>query len=299
MINSITVFNVESGNDLELNLRHPDINGLAITDVTGLGAPEATINMTEMANLDGGIFNSAFVQTRSIVLTVTYVDTSNISYSRRLLYSHFPIKKPVVLSFKTSEGMYSIGGFVRSNVQTVFSNATSASIEVVCPNPYFEFFSDETKTEFDLSAVSDNWTFPFYFSDISPTVGSYSLSSFDTMASTDIEYHGSVSSGMVISIDVVAPVSEITLYQVGKTNEIRIKRSLLAGDRVTISTSSGERSVVLTRDDVDINILHEATITSWFTLNPGETFKFAYAVTNGNVQDIYVTATIRHLVAGL
>lgn len=51
-------------------LMDPEASGYLIEEITGLGPPTATINTTDMASIDGSIYNSARVGMRNIVLTL-------------------------------------------------------------------------------------------------------------------------------------------------------------------------------------------------------------------------------------
>ena len=58
MIRTITVKNY-LGDSIKLNLARPEESGFVVKSITGLGPGKATVNTTEVATNDGGLFNSA------------------------------------------------------------------------------------------------------------------------------------------------------------------------------------------------------------------------------------------------
>lgn len=52
MIKSLTVTNPK-GESLKLELTRPGLSGLAVKSIDGLGPPQASINTSEIATMDG------------------------------------------------------------------------------------------------------------------------------------------------------------------------------------------------------------------------------------------------------
>lgn len=77
MIKKVIVTNY-LGESLEMELARPEVSGLAITDIEGLGPVKATINTSEIATGDGALYNSAKLETRNIVMTLD-LDSEQIS----------------------------------------------------------------------------------------------------------------------------------------------------------------------------------------------------------------------------
>lgn len=69
MVKSVTVTNY-LGKSLKMELANPELSGLAITSIEGLGPGKADVITTNMASNDGSIFNSARLNERNIVLTL-------------------------------------------------------------------------------------------------------------------------------------------------------------------------------------------------------------------------------------
>ena len=72
MIRSVIVTNYLD-DSLEINLARPEETGFLITNISGLGPCKATINMTDVATNDGSIYNSAKLNYRNIVMSITFI----------------------------------------------------------------------------------------------------------------------------------------------------------------------------------------------------------------------------------
>ena len=84
-------------------LNDPESTGVIISNIDGLGAEEASIFTTDLASIDGALFNSARLPKRSINLTIIPIATRNgsIEDHRLEMYKYFPIKQKVTLRFET------------------------------------------------------------------------------------------------------------------------------------------------------------------------------------------------------
>lgn len=163
MIKSITAINY-LGEGLELELTAPEKSGLYVQSVTGIGGNKATINTTDLASDDGGIFSSARAETRNIVLTLGMFDWKknypnwSIEDARHLTYKIFPKKKGVTLVFKTDNRTTYIDGYVESNEPDIFTERETTQISIICPDP--NFYSTSSDSSY-MGAVQKLFKFPF------------------------------------------------------------------------------------------------------------------------------------------
>jgi hypothetical protein len=74
MIYAVTAEN-EKGEQMEMRLSCPQFSGQNIYNIEGLGTPRADINLSEMAALDGSLFNSSYARSRTVILHIKYVDS--------------------------------------------------------------------------------------------------------------------------------------------------------------------------------------------------------------------------------
>lgn len=143
MIKSLTVENYQS-ESLTIDLFHPETSGFIITSITGIGAGEASINISEIATKDGGIFNSARKSTRNIVINLEFMDGKindeilSIEDVRHRSYKYFPLKRKVVLTFTTDNREVNIEGYVENNEINIFEEREGCQISILCPFPWFK-----------------------------------------------------------------------------------------------------------------------------------------------------------------
>ena len=157
MIKSITVTNY-LGDSIKLDLARPELSGFAVTSITGLGPGKATINTSEITTTDGGLFNSARLPVRNIVISLRYMWWNSIEDSRQRSYKYFPIKKQVSLLIETDNRIVETSGYVESNDPTIFSKESGSDISIICPDPFF-YSGGTVTTKFD--GVESQFEFPF------------------------------------------------------------------------------------------------------------------------------------------
>lgn len=175
MIHSVTVTN-HLGESLELILTQPELSGLIVKSIDGMGPSDTTVNITELVTMDGGIVNSARLNSKEIKLDLIFMEKPTIEDTRLLTYKYFPIKKPVSLTFKTIrpgdiEKTAIIYGIVEKNEPKIFQKQESATITINCADPYFHsdsinskmFFGAEPLFEFEYSnEIDENPQYEYY-----------------------------------------------------------------------------------------------------------------------------------------
>lgn len=119
----------------------------AIVRIDGLDPPMNSVNISTAGNMDGGIFNSARLEPRNIVITAVLY--GNIEQSRQELYSIFPQKSSVAVFFKDKNRNLKAVGYVERPACNPFDLRETAQISVICPDPYWH---DATETTAELAA---------------------------------------------------------------------------------------------------------------------------------------------------
>lgn len=164
MINSVTITN-KNGEILTINLKdvEPE-SGLFISEIKGLGPVKASINMTDLATMDGAKYNSARAEKRNIVLSVIYL-CDDAETARLLTYKYFPLKQPIKFQIETTNRFAEVTGYIESNEPDIFEEQANAQISIVCDNAYFK---DASPGGIQILPFSDIVSlFEFEFADVS------------------------------------------------------------------------------------------------------------------------------------
>lgn len=298
MIKSVTIIN-QKDEELVLTLRSPEQSGFFIKKIDGIGPPKGTINTSDYATIDGSRFISARANQRNIVLNLGFLANPTIEDTRIKSYKFFPVKTEITLIFQTDIKTVKIKGRVETNEPDIFSKDSGCVISIICPDPYF-YSLEENIVSFSL--VQKLFKFPFSNEDLSIPLIYFGDVIVD--AQQVVEYSGEVPVGITISIDSTGPAGTITIYNLDNREVMSINNDIItsitgsgisSGDSITINTIKGQKSAVLTRDGIEINILNAVVESlSWFSLDIGtNTFYYTtefggqYLLFNINYQLLY------------
>lgn len=160
MLKKVTITNYrgESVEYLIEGVNVADNNGLLITDIDGLGPVKANINMTKLATADGGIYNSARLGNRNIVIKARFTNATSIEDARLSSYQFFPIKKKVTFKIETDHRTAFTEGYVESNTPNPFSEKSDVQISILCESAFFYAPSEDVTT---FAGVDSLFEFPF------------------------------------------------------------------------------------------------------------------------------------------
>lgn len=247
------MLNLTAANERNERINFGESEGFVITNITGLDPIPANINFTEFAVLDGGVFNSATVGKRNIVIDVAInnpLDTNRIA-----LYNFFQPKKEITLRISNDTRNVSIDGYVESVECGIFSQLQTAQISVLCPNPYFKG-TTITKNIVDGETIN---------------------------------YDGDEDCGMVFAINFAGATEnlyielddEITTYDFG------VEYSFNSGGTLRISTIDGNKYV----DYYSTSILGALSANSkWLKLKHGSN-TLTFGSDSGSISNISITYT--------
>lgn len=329
MIKSVTAINYR-GETCTIVLSEPDpAHGLLITNITGIGPGDATINTSDYATNDGSEFNSARLSARSIQITLLLSDDNDvmtIEKARHNAYRYFPTKKQVRLIFEIDEGLIYIDGRVEKNDPTVFSKNESLTIDIKCSDPYFYKYIPGTKnSEEHLDILSVAPAFEFVETPRTATTTSiltgqiisivtdyvgvletpYEVGTYTS--STDlygiIDYDGDVENGFDGSVEMVGELQGDIVIQRYNSNEYfkidKLKLEALVGDtidtgdKILFSTDEKHCYCKIIKDGIETNCLNAVDLegSTWLLLYPGENI-FIYRITDG-IDNTQLTITYK------
>lgn len=287
MIKSVTIINY-LGESVKIKLTdgEPE-HGMIIQSIEGLGPPKATVNMTDLATMDGSIFNSSRVEKRNIVVHMFFNFASSIEDTRQRTYEYFPIKKPLTFIIETDNRLVETVGVVETNEPDIFSENESNVISLICEDPYFYSFDKNVTVFFGIEPL-----FEFEFSNESLTEPLLEFGSIEHETEKTIYYNGDAEVGITITIHALDEAGDvITIYNTGTREVMRIDTNkikqmtgsgIIEGDDIIISSIRGNKKILLLRNGRYTNILNALDKDSdWFQLAKGENI-FAYSVDYGN-----------------
>lgn len=232
-----------------------------ISEVDGLYPPDAIINTTKTANMDGSVFNSSYVNDRTI--TITLAINSPAEENRLLLYRYFKTKYPLRLYYKNDVRDVYIDGYVAKMTVAYFEKKQTAQIEITCP---MSLFSAKEENITDFSSIENLFVFPFAIE-----VGGIPFSEVKSLEQKSIINSGDVETGVVIKLYALGTVLNPKIYNVDTSEHMIIEEEMQDGDEITINTRIKEKSIKLLRDGMESNIVGKLQQGStWFKLTPGD-----------------------------
>lgn len=271
MIESLIVTNY-LGESMKLVLSRPELCGIYIASITGLGPVKADIHTTNTAISDGSDYNSARATERNIVITFGFLDP--VEENRHKVYKFFPIKKRVELSIKTDQRVCKTYGYVESDEPNIFSEQELTQVSIVCPDSYF-YAEDELITNFYSSTKS--FEFPLENNDLHERL--IELGTFTTDAIREILYEGDVENGFTIIVKAIGQANGFIISNDVTNEKITLDNDRLTAltgagissdDVITISTENKHRSITLSRLGKTINIRNCIEKNpDWFQLSKG------------------------------
>ena len=277
---------IENANGQVLTLSQNE-SDYQIISITGLNPPPAQINTTSIAGLDGGKFNSSKLDTRNIVITLKL--NGDVESNRINLYRMFRTKEQCTFYYSNNTRNVSIVGYVETVEVDLFSNAETMQVSIICPSPYFRGM-DEIIT--DISNTMAAFQFPFSINIGSPIPFSIYMDERSTNIFNDSESE----TGMIIEINVLSAINTILIQDADKDESITLNYAFLDGDKITINTNKGSKSISLLRGGTTYNIFSAlAQGSTFFQLAIGDNH-FSYSVDDG-VNDENVSIKITYSAA--
>lgn len=243
----------------ELELTHNA--AYVVTGIDGITSPEATINTTRNAASDGGVFNSAYVEIRQLIITIAINHPAEAN--RLTLYKYFKAKQPVRIYYRTQFRDVYIDGYVKSINADPFEKLVIAQAVIECPQPYLVGVQS-TITPF--SHVVPNFEFPF---SIEAAGIPFSILTFEQDGV--IVNNGDAETGAIIRLHFTDTVTNPVIHDIDTGEYFGILKTFSDGETVTINTRTGQKSVFLTSAGVVSNLIgYLKPGSSWFMMKPGD-----------------------------
>lgn len=274
---------VKNQNGEELTLTQKETK-YQVTSITGLDQPPAQINLTDIAGMDGAKFNSSKLQTRNIVITLKINEKAE--ENRLELYHYFRAKENLTLFYKSDSVDVFINGYVETVECVIFSNSETMQVSIICPFPYFSAIDEIIA---DISNQVAAFTFPFSIEDDTPIPFSYYILNRNTFI-----YNAGAETGLTIEVDILGSgITDVKIIDVVSGAFIEVEYDFEDGDRITITTLKGQKSIKLTRSGEVINIFGAVQPGSAFLQLANGANEFGYSINNGD-KDEFVFIKFRY-----
>lgn len=270
---------VENKYGQQLELTHNP--AYEISNIDGIDPPDAVMNTTHNAGFDGSVFNSSYMDNRTI--TITLCINSPAEENRINLYRYLKSKFPVKVMYRNEHRDVYINGYVQSLQIAFFNKKETVQIVIFCPLPCFNGAEDSVQ---EMSSIEPLFEFPFSIAE-----EGVPFSELVIGQEKSIINNGDVETGVLITVHAYGNVSTPKIYNVD-TNEFMIfDVDMVEGDEITINTRQGEKSVRMNHEGTVTNIIGKMRYgSSWFLLKPGDNI-FTTAADDG-VENMLVTFTI-------
>ena len=256
--------------------------------VEGLNPPPGTISTSSYAGMDGSYLNNAFIEKRNVVISFEMRGVG-VEARRHQLYKVVKTSKYVKVLYKTSGIDVYAEGYVETCDITNFNQLVTGQISIICPDIYW--YSNKPIYAV-YSQINGVFHFPFPESDKPFPLSNYSKSENVSVTNSGEKI------GFTIIIEALDDAATPTIYNADTGEYLEITGELLRGDVITITTKTGHKTVILTRNGVDSNIINRlVTGSTWLQMYEGEN---TFHVTAGkNIKNLKITIIHRNAYLGV
>lgn len=271
----------EKGQQLRLTQNE---NNYVVGSIEGLGPPSASINFSENIS-DGDEFVHERTGRRNLVIPI-YIK-GDAEANRINLYNYIKNGKYIKIYFENGARNVWIEGRVESITPDLFSMQETVQVSILCPYPWWQDVEEMINS---INTVKNELYFPFY------TVEPIPFSIYETIQILNLINKGDIASGMTIEIYARGTIVNPIIYNRETTEYIGLGSTerpftMIAGDRVVITTHTNNKKVKLIRNADETNIFNYLIEGSKFLQVGAGDNVFTFSATDG---DEYIDITFRH-----
>ena len=274
----------ENGDRIDLS---KTANRFMFSKIDGLNPPAGTISTSSYAGMNGSYLNNSFIEKRNVVI---HFEMRGISIEKRRheLYKVVKTSRYIKIYYRTANIDVYTEGYVETCEIENFEQFTSGQISIICPDIYW--YSNETQIA-EYSQILGAFHFIFPDDDKPFPLGKYNTKNMMTVVNDGDEV------GFTLEIS-GGPAINPTLYNAETDEYMQIQGEILEGDKITITTKTGNKTVTLEREGVTTNIINRLVSGStWLTLRTGEN-KF-YLRAAGGISNLKVRLIHRNAYLGV
>lgn len=275
-----------SGDQLTFGMGSP----FTISVIDGLNPPNATINTSQIALMDGGKYISSKMEMRS--MNIAFAIETEAAKNRIEVFNVLKSKQWIKVIYNGQYRHVYIEGYISSIGIDYFAMKQMVTVGILCPDPYFR----EAQAIVDeMQLVTSGFHFPF----ASTAEPELVLGVIDTEAGISITNDGDVACGLIIEMNAIAPVSDPVIYDYGTQDSFGLDIDLLAGDLLVIDTRQGQKSVKLYRSGTVINAFNNVVQGSTWLQLAANGSAYVYEVGTGSASSLRVTIKHYNLYEGV
>ena len=234
-------------------------NQYMTSKIEGLNPPSGTISTSSYAGMDGSYLNNAFIEKRNVVISFE-MRGFDVEKRRHELYKVVKPSRNIKIYYKTANISVYAEGIVETCEVENFEMLTKGQISIICPDIYW--YSTETQIA-EYSQILGAFHFIFPDDDNPFPLGKYNTQNMMTIQNDGDE------TGFTLEIS-GGPATNPTLYNAETDEYMQIQGEIQNGDKITITTKTGNKTVTLEREGVTTNIINRLVSGStWLTLREG------------------------------
>lgn len=227
-------------------------NRYMVSEIDGLYPPAGTISTSNYAGMNGSYLNNAFIEKRNVVISFE-MRGFDVELRRHELYRVVKPSRYIKIYYSTKNISVYAEGIVETCEVENFEKLTNGQISILCPDIYW--YSTETQIA-EYSVCPDNDE-PF-------PIGAYNTQDMMTINNSGDEV------GFTLEIS-GGPAKNPTIYNALTDEYMQISGDIQKGDVITITTKTGNKTVLLKREGVVTNIINRLVSGStWLNLKAGE-----------------------------
>lgn len=240
------------------------------TKIEGLNPPAGTVSTSSYAGMNGSYLNNAFIEKRNVVIPFE-MRGFDVELRRHELYHVVKPSRYIKIYYSTKNISVYAEGIVETCEMEIFEKLTSGQISILCPDIYW--YSTETQIA-EYSRVRGAFHFVCPDNDEPFPIGMYNTQDMMTINNSGDEV------GFTLEIS-GGPAKNPTIYNALTDEYMQISGDIQKGDVITITTKTGNKTVLLEREGVVTNIINRLVSGStWLNLKTGEN-KFYVTASEG------------------
>ena len=235
-------------------------NRYMVSEIDGLYPPAGTISTSNYAGMNGSYLNNAFIEKRNVVISFE-MRGFDVELRRHELYRVVKPSRYIKIYYSTKNISVYAEGIVETCEVENFEKLTNGQISILCPDIYW--YSTETQIA-EYSRVRGAFHFVCPDNDDPFPIGVYNTQDMMTINNSGDEV------GFTLEIS-GGSAKNPTIYNALMGEYMQISDDIQKGDIITITTKTGNKTVLLEREGVVTNIINRLVSGStWLNLKAGE-----------------------------